>query len=136
MAEENFTKLSKKDKKWQSFNRKLQKQVQDNDFWGLSATYYEMAAFLEEQGSEFEHLRQKGFEMKQEAARQYAKQNLQNVYVTKLETYANNDSCEECKKRSGTLVLLQEAIENPPIPVKECTSKPYGCKCTFLPRYD
>jgi hypothetical protein len=131
MAEENLTKLSKKDKKWQSFNLKLRKQMQDNDFWGLSATYYEMAAFLEEQGSKFEHLRQKGDEMKREGLKQSVISYMETGYVTKIKTYANSTACEECKKRSGTLVSLEEAMNNMPVPFKECTN--WFCGCGFIP---
>jgi hypothetical protein len=131
MAEENLTELSKKDKKWQSFNLKLKEQMRANDFWGLSATYYEMAAFLDKQGSKFEHLKQIGDEMKREAFKQDVIAEMKGGYLTKIETYANSTACEECKKRSGTLVSVKEAINNMPVPFKECTNK--YCSCGFIP---
>jgi len=34
------------DERWKRFNKQLQEQMRQNDFYGLGITYYKMAGFL------------------------------------------------------------------------------------------
>ncbi len=127
--------LSKEDIKWQKFNQKLLEQMKENDFWGLSVTYYKMAAFLKEKGSKYDHLKQKGFEMKHEAFLKDLTGYLNMEYITGFKTFSNENCCDECKKRSEKLFSIEEARKNPPLPVKECISE-NGCSCGFITTRD
>lgn len=108
--------------------------MQSNDFYVLGTTYYEMAYFLKSRDKKYEHLKEKGYEMKKRAQIEAAKRWLDTGNVlSSLEIMANQGSCDECMKMNGHRVSLEESLENPPIPNKECNFEPYGCRCTYLP---
>lgn len=128
-----MTNFSKQDKKWQRFNQKLEKLMQENDFFGLGTTYYEMAAFAKQEGPDYEHLRQLGYEMKLKVQVNNLRQLSSDGYVKSVEAIATSNSCSTCKSVNGTKISLEEALNKSVLPVRECTFEPYGCRCTYAP---
>jgi|SRR3990167_4902966 len=127
-------KLSKSDKKWQTFNRRVEKYIEKGDLFMLGTTYYEMAYFLKKENKEYKHLIEKGYEMKKKSQRQAVQRYLtDNNYIKGIEVFVNKGSCSECEKHSGEKKGLEEAIKSPPVPIKECAFEPYGCRCSFIP---
>ncbi len=126
--------FSPADKRWQKYNQKLEKLMKANDFFGLGTTYYEMAAFVEKEGSDPKPYRELGFKMKHQAEmnRRNLEGYLESGYVSAVEIFGAADSCDLCKKSSGKRLSVQDAIISRPIPMKDCTHK-YGYRCVYLP---
>lgn len=122
------------DKQWESFNRKLQKFMQTNDWIGLGVTYYQMANFLKGEGKDSSQLRQQGYKVKlrrvEEELKRYDKQRIKRV-----EILAISESCKNCKKMNGKVFSIKRAIESKPLPVESCEHE-YGCRCGYLPVID
>lgn len=122
-------KLSR-DEKWKRFNKKLEKLMQENDFFRLATTYYEMANFLEEEGKNGERLRKLGYQIKLK------------IQVKDLERFKETDkvevitcreaSCDACRKLDDRVFLVKEAKEKRILSVEECTYK-CGCRCVYAP---
>jgi hypothetical protein len=56
--------------------------------------------------------------------------------ATKVEIRAAPDSCPACVKLHGRVLGIEEALEEMPIPCRECTyelvqGKPGWCRCTY-----
>lgn len=125
--------FSKEDKKWQTFNKNLIKYMKENNFFMLGTTYYEMAFFAKKNGKQYDHLREEGYKMKKLSHDQTIQGFVSSGVVAQVEVLVNKNSCDICKKQKGKKLSLNEALNNPPIPVKECTFEPYGCRCGFIP---
>lgn len=125
--------FSKADKKWQRFNQKLEKLMGENDFFGLGTTYYEMATFAKQEGSDYQHLRQLGYEMKLRVQTANLKGYAKDTYIKTVEAIATPNSCPECKAVNGQKISVNEALNNSILPVKDCSFEPYGCRCVYSP---
>ena len=121
------------DERWKRFNQKLNEQMKANDFYGLGITYQEMANFLDKEGKNSEDLRNKAYEMKLQHQQDYIKNLKNNSSISKgVEILSSLDSCPSCKKQDGKVFDFKSALDNSPLPVKECRHV-YGCRCTYLP---
>lgn len=118
--------------RWQKYNEKLEKLMKANDFFGLGTIYYEAANFIEKEGGDPKPYRGQGYKMKLNATNQGIQSCLREDGVKTVEVLDTTDSCDTCKKLSGKKFSIQAAVENKPIPVKDCTHK-YGCRCQYLP---
>lgn len=125
--------FSKADKKWQRFNRKLEKLMGENDFFGLGTTYYEMATIAKKEGSDYQHLRQLGYEMKLRVLTESLKRYSTDGFVKTVEAIATPNSCPECKAVNRQKINVREALNNSVLPVKNCSFEPYGCRCVYSP---
>src|SRR3989344_6336118 len=105
------------DEKWGRFNAKLHKFMQENYFFGLGTTYYEMADFLKSEGKNFSRMRRLGYEMKLKAASSELRRNASSAVVDSVEILATDDSCAACKELNHKVLSITEAQIKNPIPV-------------------
>lgn len=49
---------------------------------------------------------------------------------------AGENSCNTCRAMNGKKFLLEAAIKNPPLPVKNCTGVFGYCRCCYVPVVD
>lgn len=59
----------------------------------------------------------------------------------RVEILASQDSCQSCLQLTGRVLMVDEALEQMPIPNKQCTfelskGKPGWCRCIYLPTLD
>jgi hypothetical protein len=97
--------------------------------------YFLMAHFLYDEGREFRHVLRASNEME---LRQY--QESLRVHKVSIST-GGNASCEACQKLEGRVFTIDEALEQAPIPCKQCTfelspGKPGWCRCGYITALD
>jgi len=121
------------DEKWGRLNNELNESMKTNDFFGLGLIYYKMADFLESEGKNADHLKQLGYQMSLKAHLKELKRYKKSGVVTKVEIHTVDTSCDVCKKLDGKVILIDDAISNSPLPVKECNHRHGFCRCIYLP---
>jgi len=97
---------------WSLFNQHL--IPNETDFQQLKMIYHSMALFLSERNEDFFPLLQESIKMELLAAKQ-------NAWAKKVEICADS-CCKTCKKLHGKIFTIDEALQEMPIPVKECLS--------------
>lgn len=125
--------FTRDDKKWQSFNKKLVKYMKENNFFMLGSTYYEMAYFVKSDKKQFDYLRVKGYEMKLRSQLEIVRRDVSSGVISSFEIVSFEGSCNSCKKLNGATISINEALEHSPIPNKDCTFVPVGCRCVTTP---
>ncbi len=115
---------------WGLFQELTIKTTNPQDLKGL---YYEKAIFLHEEGRDcFNQLR--------ESVRCELMDVKQQGLANKVEILSAG-GCNACKKQSGLVFTINEALEKMPIPCKDCTFKlrkfykKYFCRCEYIPIY-
>lgn len=121
---------SNRDVIWLLFNEKLQNNMKANDFAVLSGIYYDMARFLIKEGrNPYETLKQS----QKMGLLAYQKQG-----VEKVEISWSGNGCEACKQLDGEKYIVKKAIEEMPLPNKNCSEDVFEkghpwCRCNYLP---
>ena len=126
---------SEADVVWSLFHEALGGSMKSGDLQALKMLYLEMALFLCEEGRDFFHLLQQSRRMELTHYKQSGFVN--NVQILT----AGDASCETCQQLQGKVLTLDEALEQMPIPCKECTSelrqgRPGWCRCCYAPVID
>jgi DNA-directed RNA polymerase subunit RPC12/RpoP len=115
---------------WALYNR-LVHDCAPSDESSLPFLYFLMAHFLYDDGREFRHVLRASNEMQ---LRQYQ----ESPRVQKVQISTGGDaSCEACQTLEGTVLTIGEALEQAPIPCKQCTfelspGKPGWCRCGYV----
>ena len=123
---------SDRDVIWSIFNELLTKI---RDLHSLKMIYYEMALFLNEEGKDC-------FTVLQQSAKMELMKFKQEGFIKKVRILiGGEDSCEACQRLKNKVFTLEEALENMPIPCKECTHKLYDekrgfCRCCYVAEID
>lgn len=120
------------DEKWKKFNEKLEKLMKGGDFFGLGATYYEMADFVKGEGKDEGQFRELGYQMKLHCTDTELSRYKVSGVIKEVSILCTGDSCNFCKTLNGKSFSITQAILDKPIPVRRCTHK-YGCRCCYIP---
>lgn len=117
---------------WSLFHEALDASMKSGNFQELRMLYFEMALFLYEEGRDFFHLLEQSHRMELTKYKQWG-------FVEKVRMHAAGDtSCEACQQLEGTLLSLEEALDQTPLPCKDCTfdfhgsGRPGWCRCQYL----
>lgn len=108
----------------------LDKKIKDTDHDGEKARlYYLKALMLDNSGKEF-------FASLEES-RKFELQHLKkHEFVKKVQIITSPDSCEACKTNSDTVISIDEALKEMPLPHKNCHRALYSergfCRCSYL----
>jgi hypothetical protein len=116
---------------WGLFNQVI---FRTNDPATLSSIYYEMALFVNEEGKD--SFRQRELSTKMSLIQ--LKQQTQGVAEKVEIVTAGAQSCPECQKMSGKIFTFEEALNEMPVPNKNCTfkfskDKKSFCRCLYVP---
>ena len=94
--------------------------------------YFLMAHYLYEDGRDFFHLLQQSRRMELAHYKQLG-------FVEKVQIWTGRDaSCEACRTLHGRVLTLEDALEQMPVPCKDCTfdfrgtGQPGWCRCSYL----
>jgi len=119
---------SPRDLIWGMFNHIAARLRNPNQ---LEIIYMNMATFLTEEGD-----RKGADELSRSAHKVSVSEQIKlGFYKGVLFNNSQDDFvCEECKKINGTMMSLQKAYENFPIPVSTCTNK--KCRCSYECLYE
>jgi hypothetical protein len=116
---------------WSLFHKALDGSMKSGDLQELKVLYFEMALFLYQEGREFFHLLEQSRKMQ---LTEYKK----GGWVEKVSIITAGDaSCEACQKLDGKVFTVDEALDQMPIPCKECTFDFRGtgqsgwCRCLY-----
>ncbi len=121
---------------WSLFHEALHGSMKSGDFQELRMLYFEMALFLYEEGRDFFHLLEQSQRMELTAYKQDGI--VEKVRILKTRATA----CEACKRLQGRVFALDEALEQMPIPCKDCTfdfqgtGQPGWCRCLYGAVFD
>lgn len=124
-----------KDVIWSLLNRLNAEYIKKNDYGSMSRVYYNMALFLGEEGKDFFVMLQESAKMRLLEIETETKDIGKRIKV-RINT-GGEGSCENCRKLEEKVFTLKEAMEQNPIPYKECTYKMFGgakgfCRCLYL----
>jgi hypothetical protein len=120
------TSPSPRDLIWGMFNHIAARLRNPNQ---LEIIYMNMATFLTEEGD------RKGADELSRSAHKMSVLKSIEIGFDKGVLFKNAEDdfvCEECKKINGTMMSLQEAYENFPLPVSTCTNKKCRCSHEYL----
>jgi hypothetical protein len=98
--------------------------------------YFLMAHYMYEDGREFSHL------LEQSQRIELATYKRDGVVDKVFVITAGDDSCEACHKLAGKIFTVDEALEEMPIPCKDCTfdfrgtGQPGWCRCLYGAAFD
>lgn len=73
------------------------------------------------------------------AAKEYSKKELKRYKkegADEVEVLPAADACDICTAWKGKKIPLKKALKRPPIPIKGCSNKKYGCRCCYVPVID
>ena len=121
---------------WKLLHEKLLMAMKSSD-WGLMYdVYYAMSIVLQKEGKD-------SFAVQVEAQKcklqEYKLKETEGI-IEKVEiSTCGTDSCPECQKIAERVLTVSEALEEMPIPVKNCVSIVFGhgrsyCRCHYLGR--
>lgn len=118
---------------WALSNRLAVQLMKGQDLGALNLLYFDMALFAQKQGEDVVTFRQ-------QAARTELLRHKQGG-IKRVEILPANDACKACEGQRGKTFTIDEALEQMPIPFRECTfelvsGKPGWCRCTYLPVVD
>ncbi|HUW96931.1 MAG TPA: hypothetical protein VMW58_14200 [Anaerolineae bacterium] len=121
---------------WSLFHEALGRLMKSAEFQELRMLYFEMALFVYEEGSDFFHLLEQSRKMELTRYKQ-------DGFVEKVQILTAGDaSCEACQKLEGKVLTLHDALEQMPIPCKDCTfdfqgtGQPGWCRCLYGAVFD
>jgi len=115
---------------WKVLSKLVSTFVAGGDLQSLSMAYYLMARLLHAQGEDF-------FDQLQAAARTRLLHCKQSNLLTKVEITTADDPCERCQRLQRRVLTVDEALEQMPIPCKQCTHDARDrlagfCRCSYL----
>ncbi len=116
---------------WSMFNDVVHKSIADAKSTELKLPYFEMALFLYQEGRGFVHLLEQSHRMELTAYKRDGI--LHKVFIIT----AGDASCEACQKLEGKVFTVDEALEQMPLPCKDCTFDFAGtgqrgwCRCLY-----
>jgi hypothetical protein len=120
---------------WSLYNRLVYESTPSRDSV-LPFLYFLMAHFLYEEGKEFRHLLEQSRKME---LTEYKKDGVvEKVFIIT----AGDASCEACQKLDGKVFTVDEALDQMPIPCKDCTfdfqgtGQPGWCRCLYGAAFD
>jgi hypothetical protein len=122
--------LSDNDIVWGLFNKKLNSCIQQNSWGGMKQIYYGMAILLQKEGKDCFHLLQE--------ARRCELMDYKAMGITKVRilTAGRNNSCQHCLELDGKIFTIDKALQEMPIPVKNCSTEVFMdgkgfCRCIY-----
>jgi hypothetical protein len=114
--------------KWEDCERDLAENISKDDHKNIAGTYYQLAALAYESGKDFVgYLEKSQFSI----LRMF-----QNRFIKKVKIIT--DCCESCNRHDGEIYSIDEALEECPLPHKDCT-EPFNCgaqgfcRCFYQP---
>lgn len=119
-----LTKQEIHDHHWAEFNKELEEAFAEKQFYSVGTVYYEMASFVESEGTDGTYLRDKGYKYKKMHQDSELKRYDSAGVVKAVEIGVNKGACPACAAHNGEYAMI--------LPIKECTGE-YGCRCTYLP---
>lgn len=110
---------------WALYNKLLAKA--GTDFHQMHMIYFEMAWFLYNEGQDPYN----AMDMARKSELMYNSQSRDTVVID------SGDNCPACQALVGKMYSIQEALDEQPLPCKECTNDPDGkdvsiCNCCYL----
>jgi hypothetical protein len=114
---------------WSLFQDALERCMKCGNVLELGTLYFDMARFLYDEERDFSIPLQ-----------QYQRMELlyykQKGFTGKLQIHVRYSCCETCRRLEGQTYTLDEAMEQMPIPCKECTfalhgGRPGWCRCQY-----
>jgi hypothetical protein len=116
---------------WALFQDTLQRAMKSGDLQQCKMLYLEMALFVYEEGREFFHLLEQSRKMELTAYKR-------DGFVDRVFIITAGDaSCEACQELKGTVFTIDDALEQMPIPCRDCTfdfqgsGQPGWCRCLY-----
>ncbi len=106
---------------WALAAKQALNQMQSGDWHGLSMTYFEQALWLYGEGRPYAHLKA---EAEKALAQSYV------GHCRELEVLTNG-CCPNCDQFNGRKYPTEQAINEWPVPVEDCTNG--WCMCTWSP---
>jgi len=117
-------KASDNDVVWSLFNKLILKHI--SNFSKLSSIYYDMALFLNDEGKN-------SYDMKYQSTKmQLLDFKQQGVKKVRWVSSAGVRTCEKCKSLNGKIYLIERALKNMPLPLKDCKNLENGCRCCWV----
>jgi len=112
---------------WTLLNNRLFDAMKRKDWSQMEVLYFEQALLLNDEGKDcFASLR----ESKRCSLRSFQSQGV----VHKVQISAAGDSsCDKCKALNGKVLTIEQALEDMPIPVRDCDNAYKYCRCLYLP---
>ncbi len=106
---------------WSLAGKQALNQMQSGDWHGLSMTYFQQALWLHDEGRPYAHLKVE------------AEKALAQSYVGRCQELEvlTNECCPNCDQFNGRKYPIQQAVNEWPVPVEDCTNG--WCTCTWLP---
>lgn len=115
---------------WGMFNFIVTKLREPKD---LSILYLNMATFLEKEGKHEQAKKCKRESTKMELLEWNKSEWTNSVMV---ENCNDDFVCKECKSKHHKKMSIQEAIENIPVPVEECSNKNCRCRLRYVSKFE
>lgn len=116
---------------WSIFNELL---LRTTDFQDQKSLHYSMALFLADEGRD-------PYRMLQQASRAELMHYKNSGAIDKVKILASGNGCAECESLGGTILDIDQALNEMPIPNKECTYKSFSkkhsfCRCCYVAHFD
>jgi ribosomal protein S27AE len=112
------------------FNELSLNFAKKNNYSQLNSLYYQMARFLADYNEEFFFYLQESAKMNLYSFKQIEKDSgLKHKVNIMAAVGSKNSSCAKCAKQNGKSYTIDEALEEMPIPVKDCENG--FCRCLY-----
>ena len=118
-----MSQIESNNKNWNELNNRLLAAMQQNDWLKMKTIYFEQALMLKSEGRD-------PFKFIEESVKSEVCHD-QDHHIEQIEIITAMDSCSECKSFNGNLLTINEATEQHPVPVADCSKKP--CRCSYIP---
>lgn len=117
---------------WSLYNDKIHGAIKSGSLHLLKELNWEMALFLKEEGKDFLGCLQESQKMR---LLEYKQQGIKKVRII------SPGGCKACIKMMGKVLTIDKALEEMPLPVRDCTYwKEEGqsgwCRCRYLAYFD
>ena len=129
-----------RDKKWATLNRQVRQAYESSDFHSASMAHFQQALLLFEEGRIDHH---PSAQLSRQDEVRYHRGNAVNLGYTKVQVVSQGDAaCPACHALDGREYTFDQAIDQMPIPVRECETQadknPHGgwCGCSYSPVLD
>lgn len=130
--ETKFNKIpTESDLQWAASNAILQEAIKRNDVEAMTSIYWNQAIFLHREGRDCSHVKEA---LNRVRLHEYLKEGVADSVeiITCKEA-----SCEACRKLEGKILSIKDALEQKPLPCKECSFEQengFGwCRCLYGP---
>lgn len=134
LTAEDFNRIRQKQRhaQWQDLSRQEKVAMEEDDWAKLQGVYQQQARVLFEEGSPHRIVASKAHHaslMRMDAA---------GVKRVKVSTCQDERVCEECQAMNGKIYAIKDALEDMPLPGRNCTDgsqeNPNGgrCRCVYL----